>query len=83
MKKLVLFASFIILFIKAAFALVNINSASYEELLTIKGVGPKKAQAIIEYRNTHGKFHNVDELNQIKGFSDKSVSKITPQIEIK
>lgn len=68
--------------IKATFAMVNINTADYEELQTIKGIGPTKAQAIIQYRNTNGKFQSVDDLKKISGFGDKTVAKLKPQVEI-
>lgn len=74
---------FIILFaIKAAFAIVNINTADYEELQTLKGIGPTKAQAIIQYRNTNGNFQSIDDLKKISGFGDKTIAKLKPQVEI-
>lgn len=47
---------------------VNINTADKETLITaISGVGEKKAEAIIEYREQHGPFKSVDEITKIKG----------------
>ena len=47
---------------------VDINTADKETLITaISGVGEKKAQAIIEYREQHGPFKSVDEITKIKG----------------
>ncbi len=71
-----------LLFSPMLLALVNINTASYEELLKVKGIGPKKAQAIIIYRNTYGKFHSVEDLAKIKGFNQATISKVAPQIKI-
>lgn len=60
----------------AAFAIgpVDINSADAETLATaIKGVGVKKAEAIVAYRDQHGPFKSVDELTLIRGIGEKTV----------
>lgn len=46
---------------------ININTADKETLMSIKGIGEKRAQAIIDYREEHGPFKSVDELAEIKG----------------
>ena len=48
-------------------AKINVNTASVEQLATLKGVGEKKAKAIIDYRNAHGKFRSVEQLTEVKG----------------
>lgn len=48
---------------------VNINTASIDELQTLKGVGPKAAERIVEHRDEYGAFSSLDELEQISGFS--------------
>ena len=54
--------------------LVNINTADAETLAAgIKGVGPVKAEAIIEYREQHGPFQFVDELTLVEGIGEKTV----------
>lgn len=51
---------------------MNINEANAESLaLAIKGVGQKRAEAIIEYREQFGPFRSVDELTQVQGIGDK------------
>lgn len=55
---------------------VNINTADAKQLQTLKGIGSSKAQAIIDYRNAHGAFKTVDELVEIKGFSEKTVASL-------
>ncbi|MDH3689343.1 MAG: helix-hairpin-helix domain-containing protein [Gammaproteobacteria bacterium] len=53
---------------------VDINSADAEALAeAIKGVGPKTAAAIVGYRDQHGPFQSVDELQDIKGIGPKVV----------
>jgi competence protein ComEA len=61
------------------FAKVDINSANVEELSTIKGIGEKKATAIVEYRKEHC-FKNVSELVNVKGIGEKTVEKIKKDI---
>lgn len=55
---------------------VNINSANAEEImLSLKGVGKKKAKAIVDYRKKNGKFKTVDDLMKVKGIGKKLVAK--------
>jgi competence protein ComEA len=49
----------------------NINTATLEQLKKVKGIGAAKAKAIVEYRTEHGPFKSVDELTEVKGFSEK------------
>ncbi len=55
---------------------VNLNTATVDELQIAPGIGPAKAQAIIEYRKTYGNFTSVDELTEISGIGDKTLQKI-------
>jgi len=55
---------------------IDINSADVATLETLKGVGPKKAQAIIDYRNKNGAFNSVDNLISVRGISDKFLAKL-------
>ena len=55
---------------------VDLNTADAKALsMALKGVGPKTAQAIVEYRTKHGPFKNVDELAKVKGIGEKTVTK--------
>lgn len=58
---------------------VDINHADLNELCTIKGVGLVLAQRIIDYRNEHGLFSTVDELDSVKGIGLKTVEKLKIQ----
>ena len=58
-------------------AKVNINTANAEQIAnTLKGVGIKRAEAIISYRETHGLFKSIESLAEVKGISLKTVEKI-------
>ena len=54
---------------------ININTASAEELATLKNVGDKTAERIIVYRQTNGPFETVEELTNVKGIGGKTIEK--------
>ena len=72
MKKLVLLLGLSASFL---FAQINLQTASKEELMAIKGIGDKKADQIIEYRKTNT-ISNPDDLKNIKGFGDSIVGEV-------
>ncbi|MGC8697392.1 MAG: ComEA family DNA-binding protein, partial [Halothiobacillus sp.] len=51
---------------------LDLNSATAEQLQSVKGIGPKLAQAIEEYRKTHHGFKSVEELKEVKGIGEKN-----------
>ncbi|MDT8376831.1 MAG: helix-hairpin-helix domain-containing protein [Mariprofundaceae bacterium] len=55
---------------------VNINSATVQQLQAVKGIGSKRAEAIVAYRTEHGSFRSVDELEKVKGIGKRSLKKI-------
>lgn len=61
---------------------VNLNTATQAELETLPGIGPSKATAIIEYRETTGKFQQVDDLKNISGIGDKTFDKLKDSITV-
>ncbi len=61
---------------------ININQAEKEELMTLNGVGEKKAEKIIEYREEKGSFKSIDDLKNVNGFGDKTVESLKETIEI-
>jgi len=68
--------------ISLAFAAVNINTASVDELDAVKGIGPSKAKAIVDYRSKNGQFKSVDDLKGVKGFGEKSVARLHGELTV-
>jgi competence protein ComEA len=62
--------------------MIDLNSATPEQLQTISGVGPKRAQDIIDYRDQHGGFKKVAELKEISGIGDKIFADIEPKVTV-
>jgi competence protein ComEA len=65
-------------------ASVNINTASIQELsMGLTGIGIKRAERIVKYRETNGNFKSVDELMNIKGIGEKVLAKNRERITLK
>lgn len=62
--------------------LLNINEADASALVTLPGIGPSKAKAIIEYREKKGAFRQVDDLMKVKGIGKKMMAKIRDQVRV-
>jgi competence protein ComEA len=56
---------------KADQNLVSLNKSTIEDLVTLKGIGQKKAQAIVEYREKMGNFKTLNDLTNVKGIGEK------------
>lgn len=61
---------------------VNINSADIAALDTLPGIGPSKAEAIIEYRDTNGPFQAVEDLLNISGIGEKTFEKLKDKVTV-
>ena len=63
---------------------ININTADAEAIATtLKGIGLKKAQAIINYRETYGPFHDIEELTEVKGIGKSTLEKNAGMVVVK
>ena len=62
-------------FISTIKNLISLNHASKEQLMTIKGIGPKTADKIIDYRNEHP-FATIEEIKEVSGIGEKTYLRI-------
>ena len=65
-----------------AFAAINLNTATKEELVALPGIGPAKAQAILDYRNSHGQFKSIEEVKDVKGIGAKRFEKLKGDLTV-
>ena len=56
---------------------LDINKATVDDLDTLSGIGPKTAQRILDYRQSHGVFKSMDDVRNVKGLSGKALEQIT------
>jgi competence protein ComEA len=82
MKKLLLAFITFVISTSIAMATVNLNTATKDDLDKVTGIGPVKAQSIIDYRKKNGPFKSVDELENVKGFGSKSVKKVRSELTV-
>jgi competence protein ComEA len=61
---------------------ININEAAVTTLAKLPGVGRKKAEAIVAYRNEHGKFNAVDDLKKVDGIGKKTLEKLRGHVTV-
>ena len=73
MKKLLMIIIAQFIFIGAANAFVNINTATQEELQTIPGITAARAEAIINYRSKAGAFRRAEDVKNIEGIDDSTM----------
>lgn len=62
---------------------VNINQASKDELETLPGIGPAKAQAILDFREENGSFKEVEDLLQVNGIGEKTLENLIEYIDVR
>jgi competence protein ComEA len=80
MKKLLLVLAIWFAIYGVAIAAVNINTATKEELTSLKGIGEKRAQDIIDYRTKNGPFKSVDELEKVPGIGPGTMKQIRSEL---
>lgn len=61
---------------------LDINTATESQWQTVKGVGPKKAKAILEYKALIGGFKSVDDLLGVRGIGQKALAKMRPMLKV-
>ncbi|MEM7026851.1 MAG: ComEA family DNA-binding protein [Pseudomonadota bacterium] len=61
---------------------ININTADKESLMMLTGVGEKRAEAIINYRDQNGPFKSVDELANVKGIGEGTLDKYKDKLVV-
>src|SRR6187399_2371540 len=82
LKKIALLFAALLAYASMALAAVNINSATKEQLETLNGIGPVKAQAIIDYRKKNGSFKSLEDVKKVDGIGDAIFEKIRPDIAL-
>lgn len=61
---------------------IDINTATVEQLIEVKGIGEVLAQRIIDYRLKHGTFKSLEELDNVKGVGSKKLDKMLPYLTL-
>jgi len=59
---------------------LDINKASVEELMLLPGIGPKKAEGIVAWRNAKGRFGSVEGLLEVKGIGEGTLERLKPYV---
>ena len=62
--------------------MVNVNKATLEELVKVRGIGPVMAKRIIEHRDKNGVFKSIDDLTQVQGIGGNKLQRIKDQITV-
>ena len=61
---------------------ININTAGKEQLMTLPGIGESKAERIVEYRESVGKFSSIEDVMKVDGIKEGVYNKIKEQITV-
>jgi competence ComEA-like helix-hairpin-helix protein len=59
---------------------IDVNTANEEVLASVSGIGPSLAREIVKYREEHGPFHTVADLDAVKGIGPAKLAKMAPQV---
>lgn len=82
MKKLFLIVVMLFAFTGSVYATVNVNTATQAELETLRGIGPAKAKAIIDYRKKNGPFKSPNDLEKVKGIGPGIMKRVRKDITV-
>lgn len=66
----------------SAWAVVNVNTATAQQLEAVKGLGPVKAKAIVDYRSKNGPFKVYADLEKVPGIGPKMLEKLKPELAV-
>ena len=83
LRKLVLVVLFSLPCLLSAAQLININTADKATLMSINGIGEKRAEAIISYREQHGPFKSVEQLLEVQGVGPSILDKNKDTLTVK
>jgi competence protein ComEA len=82
MKLLYFTLFFVFCLATSALAVININTGDMDELTSLPGIGPVKAEAIIKYREEKGQFQKIEELKNVYGIGEKIIARIKGDITV-
>ena len=82
MKKFLLALVTLFAFSGLTMAAVNINTANQKELESLKGIGPVKAKAIVDYRAKHGPFKAIDDLEKVEGVGKATLEEMRHDVTL-
>lgn len=77
-----LLGGILVSFAALAWAEVDVNTASAEELQSLDGIGEAKARAIVEYRDANGGFGSADDLTAVDGIGEKTLESIRDDVTV-
>lgn len=66
----------------AGYKRIDINSAGIDQLMLLPGIGPKKAEAVVEWRAKRGRFHAVDDLLEVRGIGKSTLERLRPYARV-
>lgn len=61
---------------------INLNTATIDQLQTLPGIGPGRAEAIVHYREQHGGFAKVEELDQVPGIGPSLINRLHDRVTV-
>ena len=82
MKNVLMILALVFALVGGAFAAVDINTASIDELDKLKGIGPVKAKAIVDYRTKNGPFKAVEDIKNVNGVGDATFNAIKNELTV-